>query len=621
MCLKPLYIYNPTTDFIPTDAVRLDVPCNECEECRQQRKNEYYSRILYTLASRPSDKYINGFLTLTFNNDNLPVWHTHDYAGECIDFVCFDNKLASTFMRRISQYANMYYGITDVQYIICPEYGSQSTKRPHLHCIISIPRFGNRVYSTVRADGSVVSIPYELTIDKLYEWFNTFWTYGFICPKNPEGSYTLDFDEDGQPVYRAGSLANGKKISPFEISDNGKAARYTSKYTLKELDFFDKPEAKQLTNTFKEFGRRLKSNSLSDAEEVYLRDWCKSYRRHFPRVLTSHGFGESILDTLKQSENPLATLETGLRDPYNDDINVRIPKLYVRKLLSDARTFKVGNKRLVRWYPNELGIKYKVLGLDKRVKRMTDEFNQFFDDSAVNEYVNVNNIKDLFLETKRRFSNDCRALAIYTCVYRNRVYNINAYRAILSVETTCVPQISPDVDLATLDDVHREFFMSYLKYNKYYNDKSNSKIFKREDLFNTLNCYSGFETCVQLYFEYKRWFKQCDYERRRKEYEVVDKVSSKYRNGKSILFDTNHLHNCVAEEKAIERIMFGDVDIVDHLNRIEEWEYYQKTNSPFYDNDLDCYDYASYKVIENEKKNDADVPTRSYTKCGKSAPF
>lgn len=93
------------------------VPCGQCMECRIKRTAEWATRILHE-----RDYHENAyFVTLTYNNENLPKTNS------------LDRKAVPLFIKNFRK--NREAGT--VKYFSCGEYGSEEkTLRPHYHVIM-----------------------------------------------------------------------------------------------------------------------------------------------------------------------------------------------------------------------------------------------------------------------------------------------------------------------------------------------------------------------------------------------------------------------------------------------------------------------------------------------------
>lgn len=133
------------------------VPCGKCLSCRCDYSREWSNRMILELKDH--DKAI--FVTLTYNNDNLPM--TDDgYPTLC-------KRDVQLFLKRLRKH---YDGIT-IRYYLAGEYGSR-TNRPHYHAIIygiGLTDFTDLDYRGTNEIGS----PFYTspTLEKI-------WSHGFV---------------------------------------------------------------------------------------------------------------------------------------------------------------------------------------------------------------------------------------------------------------------------------------------------------------------------------------------------------------------------------------------------------------------------------------------------------
>lgn len=112
MCLFPITIRTHPKDK-PSDIVT--VSCGNCLECLQARSREWAFRIVDECRSYDQ----NCFITLTYNNDNLP------------DDNSVSRREVQLFMKRLRKRLSPL----KVRFFACGEYGSHYS-RPHYHIII-----------------------------------------------------------------------------------------------------------------------------------------------------------------------------------------------------------------------------------------------------------------------------------------------------------------------------------------------------------------------------------------------------------------------------------------------------------------------------------------------------
>lgn len=158
-CYSPLHAYKGKSNeadkiritFRRSDSWRgekLDLPCGQCIGCRLERSRQWAIRCMHE-ASLYSD---NSFITLTYNDENLPKNNT------------LVKEHFQNFMKRLRK------NITPrkVRFYHCGEYGD-SLGRPHYHALLFNYDFPDKKYFSGK-DGNKI-----YTSDMLS---NT-WTHGF----------------------------------------------------------------------------------------------------------------------------------------------------------------------------------------------------------------------------------------------------------------------------------------------------------------------------------------------------------------------------------------------------------------------------------------------------------
>lgn len=116
LCKYPLTIKNPNyKESTPWVDKFIQVPCGKCSHCLINKQNEWIGRlILEYLYSKKTF-----FLTLTYDNDHLPLGYTTDKR----DVVLFLKR----FRKQIP--------VRSLRYFFVSEYGRQSA-RPHYHALL-----------------------------------------------------------------------------------------------------------------------------------------------------------------------------------------------------------------------------------------------------------------------------------------------------------------------------------------------------------------------------------------------------------------------------------------------------------------------------------------------------
>lgn len=69
MCMSPLSLKHPSKTVNPMSksAIRLEVPCNKCPECLENRRTSWSIRI----AEEAKDHIHSSFITLTYDDRNI----------------------------------------------------------------------------------------------------------------------------------------------------------------------------------------------------------------------------------------------------------------------------------------------------------------------------------------------------------------------------------------------------------------------------------------------------------------------------------------------------------------------------------------------------------------------
>ena len=133
--------FSPKYKELYPDAIK--VPCGKCLGCRLDYSRTWADRMMYELKSNDG---IGCFLTLTYDNENVPFHYFDRDTGEVFDGLESDNldsvqtlrkRDVQLFMKRLRK----MFPERKIRFYACGEYGSK-TKRPHYHLII----FGCSVY-------------------------------------------------------------------------------------------------------------------------------------------------------------------------------------------------------------------------------------------------------------------------------------------------------------------------------------------------------------------------------------------------------------------------------------------------------------------------------------------
>lgn len=215
MCLHPQFIPNPnykakkqglnvlkdcSSQFIP-------VPCGHCPQCIAMRQSAVVQRVYMESINN----YLY-FVTLTYNNESLPVFSIHDFE---IPFADYSD--VQKMFKRIRK-GNLFG--RPFKYFAVSEFGSKG--RPHFHLIVSIPK--------LKVDDDYTPFNIET---RLYNVILSQWCRNVGSKRNP------DYKEITTLVrkFRSGRLTTNfdcHYIVP-NLTDSGvsSTAYYVSKYMMK----------------------------------------------------------------------------------------------------------------------------------------------------------------------------------------------------------------------------------------------------------------------------------------------------------------------------------------------------------------------------------------------------
>lgn len=139
-------LVNPFTgDSVP---LFIPVPCGKCDCCTINKAEQLRNRMVLEGVGRT---YLPIFITLTYNNENLPRWGVR-------------KSHIQLFMKRLRFYISKEYKFK-IKYCICSEYGDEKG-RPHYHGIL----YG-------------IDVPIWDLFKKIFPLIERAWTYGFSYSK------------------------------------------------------------------------------------------------------------------------------------------------------------------------------------------------------------------------------------------------------------------------------------------------------------------------------------------------------------------------------------------------------------------------------------------------------
>lgn len=121
-CTHPLTAWQPATggrvSFTKPHGKRLQLPCNNCINCRIDQTYEWATRVMHEAQMHE----LNSFVTLTYDDDHIPRFDALNHR----DFQLLIKRLR----------AHLHYHHTQqIRYFMCGEYGPK-LGRPHYHAAL-----------------------------------------------------------------------------------------------------------------------------------------------------------------------------------------------------------------------------------------------------------------------------------------------------------------------------------------------------------------------------------------------------------------------------------------------------------------------------------------------------
>lgn len=316
MCYFPRRLYNPVRSVSPGTQYYLDVPCGECEACKNKKRMEYKFRSYYEMQSTfNQDGYVY-FDTLTYRSKDLP--HLSDFLDEVssdahYNFPCFNSKHVNVFFHRLrEELKRAGYDVAGrLKYFLSCEYGldERYTHRPHYHVLFFV----------------TAALP-PLVLSSLV---SKSWLYGIT---------------DGLPYQPVGYVLNHvyNRDSRFDSDTVTKVCSYVSKYVSKDSSFTNLVES-----------RICSVLSHVDIPEHLRKDFQRSLNRQIlPFHRQSQSFGGEFLkfndiDVIERSG--VIRMPSGTTGVF---LEMPLPTYYKRKLYYDLVTDSDGYRH---WCLNEAG--------------------------------------------------------------------------------------------------------------------------------------------------------------------------------------------------------------------------------------------------------------------------
>jgi hypothetical protein len=244
-CLSPFYVTNSRLTETP-------VPCGRCPSCLNRRINDW----VFRLTQERKVSTTSYFVTLTYNNDNVPISEN--------GFMTLDKPDVQKFMKRLRKRNQ-----SKIKYFAVGEYGSLR-KRPHYHMIIfnvddkdyirQSWKLGTVDIGTVSTDSIAYTLKY---LDK-----------GKIIPQHSRDDRLKEFSLMSKGLgadFMTQAMVNfyQNDISRIYILSNGHKRSMPRYYRKKIFDAVQRDAQMQYINDLME----------QQEEEAYQR-FCRKYASH-----------------------------------------------------------------------------------------------------------------------------------------------------------------------------------------------------------------------------------------------------------------------------------------------------------------------------------------------------
>lgn len=469
-CYSPISISNKKLAFHSGyDKPKLTVPCNNCEACRENVKNDWIIRTYYHWLNF----YENGgrvlFVTLSYCWYSMPWVIDGDFK-----FMCFSHKDISRFINSVRKFIEVHYHVTGIDYIITCEYGHNGTQRPHYHGLLFFPNDDR--------------LPGTAMLKKIIEYY---WRGPLYRKNKKTGKYvreSLVKNTRGRIPKRMGYVYWSKRYGA-EVTCS-KAAKYVGKYICKDMDFYNKPDIKEYLS--------IEGNKEKIKDKL-------------PRHWQSKSFGLSMLDYILSLpyEEQLDCIENGISFK-TESFRYTLPIYIKNKLFFDSKTLEtvVGNDIYTQRVYSKAGLRfqkdlalrrYENIGQQLRHKLSPFGLYSFLPELNMLErwcrsfdlpFLSWRDLSDYFVNTFIK-PYDFKDLVAYKLVYRGYAYNAS----LLNVPWLCVTALT---NLAPSIENDRLAFNSVsLDFDP--NENWKERVYDQEHLIlNYVPQYQKFEKLLKL---------------------------------------------------------------------------------------------------------------------------
>lgn len=443
-------------------AIYNEVPCGHCAECQQMIQNDWFVRLAYEWFYT---RKINGssfFITLTFNDANLPFFNVTDKVVRVLNrglnrLLLVDEDVQKRFnefrdktninpleyapfshsyfafellrkffksLRQILDYKHIlpYDNTETLKYFVAPEYG-HDYHRPHFHIdffcpfTITAADFKDCVEYAWSETVKRVDLPdfIQARLDK-----RSSLQEGVTRLSTPNSKNWKDWfiKKTGKHIYvkhLRGKCEYSKKWPPNITSIEG--LKYIVKYVHKKDEYLSRTSFSLLKEYLRIFPRNLKDYGSTYKQ---LNEYVTILRSYFPHVHTSNFLGISILDefgNLTEEEIARKLVDNKMFIPSVPRI-YSIPAYIANRLMYNVDDCDISLRKLSDIGKKVISAKFeqKVEDFELRYKRTCEEYKQMLlsNESIILKKKYPNSFPRLFQGME-----DVRDYAVYLYLFRN----------------------------------------------------------------------------------------------------------------------------------------------------------------------------------------------------------
>lgn len=460
MCLQPKYIRPKYRWIQPESYYRVQVNCNECDQCRKARSFDYYVRSYYDYIYTTSAPF-NGYVftdCLTYANEYLPHYNGKPcFSAE--DVRRFKENLEFLCVQKILERKGLKYTAHNrdtigkplyrkhVKTNIISEYGGD-THRPHYHT-----ETFNRIPDI---------LPHQL----LQQCIGKAWV------KEKIKKYVNWFDVPEKGIKKTHLTPIGgfdSKPSREKVLKGLGGIIYLSGYLTKDDDFTI------------QFEKELKNLDT------------KEKNKFKPRHYTYRGFGSSILNYY----TPDYLLEHKIEIPAPAGSNMQhdytsVPQYILRKIIYDKfkwyDSYETDDRKKIKtsYFFNENKATLQCASFEKKIQDVQQAIKDTINNAP--KYVgDISHYKVTTLSDENIYN-----LSLYKYLFANRFQDTSSFQEIADIYALQ----SPTDALA----YYREILLQRIKSNRKHISPSNN-IFEHYQKINHVNTHRYIDTDKEIYLQ------------------------------------------------------------------------------------------------------------------------